>query len=346
MPRRRAPGVRGLRAQPGFESAWLDDYAHLLGITESRRLIGDHVLAKEEGDVRFPDAIAQTGHWTRRSIVFDVPYRCLTAPGFTNLLATGRCISTTRYVHQATKEIPAAMATGEAAGAAATMAARDATDVHAVDVQALRGDLQASGAITAADPAQRFPWQNDTFLCRFARENLKGSDGGVPGFEGGGFAFVAEDRQRRRGQDQVPAEPGRLAQPPRRQDPQHVTVGEHQRVALRRAHALDHPVGPRADLVDRLAVGRAVVPQEPAGPVLADVERLEAFVVAVVPLAQVVVELGVGIAGERGRVASTRERGSTALARTGGPTGIRRRAWRARGPPPTTARRCDPCVGR
>jgi len=137
----------GLRTQPGFESAWLDDYAHLLGITESRRLIGDHVLAKEEGDVRFPDAIAQTGHWTRRSVVFDVPYRCLTAPGYTNLLATGRCISTTRYVHQATKEIPAAMATGEAAGAAAIAVANAGVDVHDVDVDALRADLRAAGAI-------------------------------------------------------------------------------------------------------------------------------------------------------------------------------------------------------
>jgi 2-polyprenyl-6-methoxyphenol hydroxylase-like FAD-dependent oxidoreductase len=136
-----------LRQQPGFEHAWLDDYAHLLGVTESRRLVGDHVLAKEEADVRFPDAIAQTGHWTRRDVVFDIPYRCLTAPGYRNLLAVGRCISTTRYVHQATKEIPAAMATGEAAGVAALVAARDAADVHAIDIPALRTDLKASGVI-------------------------------------------------------------------------------------------------------------------------------------------------------------------------------------------------------
>ena len=116
-------------------------------MTESRRLVGDHVLAKEEADVRFPDAIAQTGHWTRRDVVFDIPYGCLTAPGYRNLLAVGRCISTTRYVHQATKEIPAAMATGEAAGAAAQAAARDGVDVHAVDVDALRTDLRAAGAI-------------------------------------------------------------------------------------------------------------------------------------------------------------------------------------------------------
>ena len=58
---------------------------------------------------------------------------------------SGRCISASRYVHQATKEIPAAMATGEAAGAAAARATDG--DVHAVDVDALRRDLAAAGAI-------------------------------------------------------------------------------------------------------------------------------------------------------------------------------------------------------
>jgi len=138
-----------LRADvPAYAHAWLDDYARLPGITESRRLVGDYVLTKEDGDVRFPDAIAQTGHWTRRHVVFDIPYRCLTAPGLTNLLVAGRCLSTSRYVHQATKEIPAAMATGEAAGAAAaTAAARGGGDVHALDVTALRADLRTVGAI-------------------------------------------------------------------------------------------------------------------------------------------------------------------------------------------------------
>jgi hypothetical protein len=60
---------------------------------------------------------------------------------------SGRCISTSRYVHQATKEIPAAMATGEAAGAAAVHALAHEGRVHAVDVEALRTDLAASGAI-------------------------------------------------------------------------------------------------------------------------------------------------------------------------------------------------------
>ena len=142
----------GLRSQvKGFEGAWLDDYAGMLGITESRRLTGDFMLSKDDGDVRFADAVAQTGHWTRRNVVYDIPYRCLTTSAVDNLLVAGRCISTTRYVHQATKEIPAAMATGEAAGAAAAAAVRSAagtpSNVHTVDVTALRDDLSAQGAI-------------------------------------------------------------------------------------------------------------------------------------------------------------------------------------------------------
>src|SRR5690606_41170209 len=141
------------REVPGFADAWLDDYARTLGITESRRLVGDHVLAKEDAGVRFPDSVARTGHWTRRDVVFDIPLRSMTTRAAANLVVAGRCISTTRYVHQATKEIPAAMATGEAAGVAAAHAAdqaadrRGAADVRAVDVARVRADLAGAGAI-------------------------------------------------------------------------------------------------------------------------------------------------------------------------------------------------------
>jgi hypothetical protein len=141
-----------LRAEvPGFADAWLDDVAKLLGITESRRLVGDFLLEKEHGNTRFADSIAQTGHWTRRGVVFDVPYRCLTTPVVANLLVAGRCISVSRYVHQATKEIPAAMATGEAAGTAAARALDVGGEVHIVDVEEVRRDLRAFGAIVGGE---------------------------------------------------------------------------------------------------------------------------------------------------------------------------------------------------
>jgi hypothetical protein len=138
----RAEVARLREAHPG---TWLDDVAKMIGITESRRLVGDYVLEKSDGDRRFADAIARTGHWTKRGVVFDVPYRSLTTSAVRNLIVSGRCISASRYVHQATKEIPAAMATGEAAGAAGALAPDG--DVHRIDVAALRRDLAAAGAI-------------------------------------------------------------------------------------------------------------------------------------------------------------------------------------------------------
>ena len=137
--------IAKIRAQ--HPDAWLDDVAKMIGITESRRLVGDYVLEKSDADRRFPDAIARTGHWTKREVVYDIPYRCLTTPAASNLLVAGRCISASRYVHQATKEIPPAMATGEAAGVAATHSLENNGDVHAVDVDRIRADLAAAGAL-------------------------------------------------------------------------------------------------------------------------------------------------------------------------------------------------------
>ena len=137
--------IAKIRAQ--HPDAWLDDLAKMIGITESRRLVGDYVLEKSDADRRFADAIARTGHWTKREVVYDIPYRCLTTPAASNLVVAGRCISASRYVHQATKEIPPAMATGEAAGAAAAHALENNGDVHTIDVHRLRSDLAGAGAI-------------------------------------------------------------------------------------------------------------------------------------------------------------------------------------------------------
>ena len=133
-------------SDPAFASAWLDDYARMLGITESRRLVGDYVLTKEDGDTHFADAIGRTGHWTKRGVVYEIPYRCLTTAAAANLLVAGRCISATRYVHQATKEIPAAMTTGQAAGTAAALAADAGTPARDVNIDMVRSALRAAGA--------------------------------------------------------------------------------------------------------------------------------------------------------------------------------------------------------
>lgn len=145
MVREEAARLKG--SVPGFEDAYVSLMADQLGITESRRLRGEYVLARDDLDTEFDDVIARTGHWTKYDCVYNIPYRSLLPRGLDNLLVAGRCISADHRAHHATKEIPPCMATGEAAGAAAALAASEGRSVREVDVGALRKRLRDRGAI-------------------------------------------------------------------------------------------------------------------------------------------------------------------------------------------------------
>lgn len=132
---------------PEMARAHLCNVATQLGITESRRLVGRFVLEREHLDTDFDDAICITGHWTKYDAVYAIPFRCLQARELRNLLAAGRNISVDHRVHHATKEIPACMAVGEAAGLAASLALDGSGDVHGVEPAVLRGRLTRAGAL-------------------------------------------------------------------------------------------------------------------------------------------------------------------------------------------------------
>lgn len=132
---------------PGFRNAYLCHIADQLGITESRRLVGEHMLSREEMDIPCEDVIAITGHWTKYESLYYIPYRSLLPKEFSNLLVAGRCISVDHRVHHATKEIPPCMATGEAAGTAAALAVQNGLGPKALDVKKLQQQLETRGAI-------------------------------------------------------------------------------------------------------------------------------------------------------------------------------------------------------
>ncbi|MGM0492881.1 MAG: FAD-dependent oxidoreductase [Armatimonadota bacterium] len=146
----------------GFENAWLEEMAPQIGIRESRRVMGDHVLDVDEvlGAEKFADGIARgsysvdihnpagTGTVIKRlppGEAYDIPYRCLTPRGFDNMLIAARCISSDHGAHSSLRVMPIVMAIGEAAGCAAEMALEDG-DVRAVDTDALRETLVGRGA--------------------------------------------------------------------------------------------------------------------------------------------------------------------------------------------------------
>ncbi|HXG20329.1 MAG TPA: FAD-dependent oxidoreductase, partial [Methylomirabilota bacterium] len=135
------------REIPGFNTAHLCHIADQIGITESRRLVGEYMLGRDDIDTPCDDVIAITGHWTKYEALYYIPYRSLLPKEFSNLLVTGRCISVDHRVHHATKEIPPCMATGEAAGVAAALAVRNHVGPKQVEVKLLQKRLEAQGAI-------------------------------------------------------------------------------------------------------------------------------------------------------------------------------------------------------
>jgi glycine/D-amino acid oxidase-like deaminating enzyme len=140
--------VDRLRAEvPQFRRAHLCDIATQLGITESRRLVGEYVLRREDMDRPLDDAIGITGHWTKYGARYWIPYRSLLVRELDNLLAAGRCISVDHRTHHATKEIPACMVTGQAAGTAAALAVQSGVGLKQLDVSKLRDALRRAGAI-------------------------------------------------------------------------------------------------------------------------------------------------------------------------------------------------------
>jgi hypothetical protein len=139
---------RALRDKhPELRDAHLCEIARLLGVTESRRLVGRAVLGHADRQKPLPGAIAITGHWTKYGAVYAIPYECLQAREVENLLAVGRCLSADHRTHNATKEIPPCFATGEAAGVAGALALERGGRVREVPVEALRARLRERGAI-------------------------------------------------------------------------------------------------------------------------------------------------------------------------------------------------------
>ena len=104
---------------PGFADAHLISSHSVMGVRESRRILGDYVLAEDDvmGNKTFPDGVAiaswglSAGHhpegnfrekdyytkaYSRDDLTgCEVPYRCLLPRGIDGLLTAGRCISVT-----------------------------------------------------------------------------------------------------------------------------------------------------------------------------------------------------------------------------------------------------------
>lgn len=148
---------------PGFERSYLAQSGVAIGVRETRRIHGDYRLTAE--DVlrarRFPDAVARSSypidihnpHGAGTVLerlpdgeAYDIPLRCLLPREVERLLVAGRCISGTHEAHSSYRVMPVSMATGQAAGVCAALAARARRSPREVPVAEVQHELIRQGA--------------------------------------------------------------------------------------------------------------------------------------------------------------------------------------------------------
>jgi hypothetical protein len=145
---------------PGCEKAQLREIAPMIGVRESRRIIGDYVLNEDDlvnGRV-FDDAVCMggyhidihrpTGSWveSRNVDAYTIPLRSLIARGVDGLMMAGKCLSATHEAVASTRVIPICIGQGQAVGTAAAMATRGGKSVRSINVEDLQQLLQKQGA--------------------------------------------------------------------------------------------------------------------------------------------------------------------------------------------------------
>jgi hypothetical protein len=158
---------------PGYENLEHVTTASLIGVRESRRIVGEYELTKADYLARrqFPDQIGvfnkfidihvydcSDAQWQRFSEehvhsgrlnpgeCFGIPYSILVPRGFENLWVAGRCVSTDVPVHGSIRVQPAASMMGQAAGTAAVQAIRQGQRACDLDTQMLINTLRDAKA--------------------------------------------------------------------------------------------------------------------------------------------------------------------------------------------------------
>jgi hypothetical protein len=157
---------------PGFERAYVVDTASHIGVRETRRIEGDYILTEEDivGAVHFADSIgvdsnrqnpkgprhspdgmegAESDIETRQMVAtlftYEIPYRCLLPRGVEGVIMAGRTISANHEADGYTRNQPACMVTGQAAGVAAALAAQAGCDARDLNVQEIQAGLRRFG---------------------------------------------------------------------------------------------------------------------------------------------------------------------------------------------------------
>jgi NADPH-dependent 2,4-dienoyl-CoA reductase/sulfur reductase-like enzyme len=153
---------------PGFEQSYVLQSGVQVGVRETRRVLGEYQLNVDDvlGARKFDDAIARgaypvdihnpkgSGTVLKRlppGEAYDIPLRCLLPQNTERVIVAGRCISGTHEAHSSYRVMPIVMATGQAAGICAALAARQHRRPREVPVREVQRELVRQGASLRRD---------------------------------------------------------------------------------------------------------------------------------------------------------------------------------------------------
>lgn len=144
---------------PGYENAYIAGMPAVVGVRETRRILGREYLTREDLiagrrrddavvraasfviDIHNPDGAGQAQGLAERVKPYDIPYGCLVPKTVDGLLVAGRCISGSHEAHASYRVQQIAMALGSAAGAAAAIATQSNITPRDVDVNRVQTAL-------------------------------------------------------------------------------------------------------------------------------------------------------------------------------------------------------------
>ena len=153
---------------PGFGCSYLESFAPMLGVRDSRRLVGRYVLRGEDilSCRHFPDSIAFGNYPVdihrsdeteafheehmkafRPDAYYTIPYRSLLPQGVDNLIVAGRCLSADPVAQSAVRIQAICRAMGEAAGVAAGLCVQEQLSCSGLSADVLRARLLERGVL-------------------------------------------------------------------------------------------------------------------------------------------------------------------------------------------------------
>ncbi len=154
--------LRVLKTFPGLENITVKSVQNEVAVRESWRIKGMYEITMEDYVTgrQFDDAVSYSFYpidlhddsgvqpqQLEENRVPTVPLRALIPDGSRHIIVAGRCISSDQRANSALRVQATCMATGQAAGAAATMAVRQNISPAEISIDDLRQHLYDRGAV-------------------------------------------------------------------------------------------------------------------------------------------------------------------------------------------------------